>query len=70
MSLVLEKRLLDTNEEWATGLLVRATVHFFLGLRTYYVAFPIAMWLVGPWPLLASSFVVLATLAYQDHMIW
>lgn len=50
-------------------LLDRATIHFTIGLRFFYLAIPIGFWLLGPWPLLISTLVMVLIMYYADHSV-
>ena len=51
----------------AIGYLERGATHYTLGMRGYYFAVPLALWLFGPLWLLAASLAIIAALYQHDH---
>jgi uncharacterized membrane protein len=50
-------------------LLKRSTIHFTAGLRFYYLAIPLAMWLISPWALLTGAIFIVMLMYYADHWV-
>ncbi|MFZ5774401.1 MAG: DUF599 domain-containing protein [Thermodesulfobacteriota bacterium] len=55
----------DVNEVINT--VNRAAFHYTLGMRGYYMAVPLGLWLLGPSWLLAGTVLVIGTLWYADQ---
>jgi len=51
----------------SAGYLERAANHFTLGMRGYYFAIPLILWLFGPIWLLAGAAVLTVALYRHDH---
>ena len=61
----------DSNSEISVedviAILDRGGLHYFLGMRGYYLAIPLLFWLFGPIWLLAGVFFIVAMLHYLDR---
>jgi len=50
-------------------LLRRSTIHFTAGVRFYYLAIPVAMWIISPWGLLIGSVSNVLLMYYSDRWV-
>jgi len=71
-----DKALNDKIDKWTARhipsvvrLLRRSTIHFTLGMRFYYVAIPLAMWIIGSWPLFGGTIFIILLMYYADHSV-
>jgi len=71
-----DKELSNKVDKWTAKhvpvvvrLLKRSTVHFTAGLRFYYLAIPLAMWIISPWALLPGAIFIVLLMYYADHWV-
>lgn len=50
-------------------ILHRSNLHYHIGLRSFYFAFPVAGWLVGPEACFGTTLLLLAIFYYSDHTV-
>ncbi|KAM0934702.1 hypothetical protein DsansV1_C31g0219041 [Dioscorea sansibarensis] len=55
-----------SSSEYVSGALNRGSYFWSLGLRTFYFSFPLVLWIFGPIPMAASSFVLVGLLYFLD----
>ena len=54
------------GKDWGSAELERGALHFTLGMRGYYLAIPLALWLFGPTWMLAGSILLVFILRHVD----
>jgi uncharacterized membrane protein len=57
----------EITVEDVTHILDRGGTHYTLGMRAYYLAIPLALWLIGPMWLLIGTLLLIATLYRLDR---
>jgi len=57
----------DISVEHVTNMLDRGGTHYTLGMRAYYLAIPLALWLFGPLWLLAGTLLLIISLYRLDR---
>jgi len=53
----------------ATAVVNRGAVHYFLGMRGYYLAVPLTLWLFGPIWMLGGAILLTGVLFHLDHTV-
>lgn len=59
----------DLNCDTVAAVLNRAALHYFLGMRGYYFAVPLTLWLFGPLWMLAGSVLITLVLHHLDRTL-